>query len=296
MNKRLLSLVIASTYLIGLGNTEALSGALKKIDATNTITIGHRESSIPFSYYDSNQNVIGYSHDISMKIIENIENKLGKKLDIELTPITSQNRIPFIINGTIDFECGSTSHTTTRAKQVGFSNTIFITDIKLVTDQSSGIQDFSDLKNKAIITTAGTTSEHILNDMNKHDKMNMKIQALKDHGDAFMMLAGGRGIAFVLDDSLLYGERAKARNPQRWIVTGTSQGKEAYACMFKKNDIGIKTLINETIIELSKSGELQALYEKWFTQPISPRGVNLEFPLSKSMSELFDNPNDIPYQ
>ncbi len=296
MKKQLLSLAVVSTCLMGISFAQEITGVLKKINDSGSISVGHRESSIPFSYYDNNQNVIGYSHDVSMKIVENIEKKLGKKLNVKLSPITSQNRIPLVNNGTIDIECGSTTHNTSRAQEAGFSNTIFIANIKLVTDKDSGINDFTDLADKVVITTAGTTSERALNEMNQAKNMNMKIQSLKDHGDAFMMLAGGRGAAFVMDDSLLYGERAKSRDPQKWNVTGTSQGKEAYACMFKKDDPGIKAIADETIAEMSKSGELEALYTKWFTQPIPPRGVSLDFPASEEMIELFQNPTDKAYQ
>ncbi len=296
MKKQLLSLAVVSSCLMGMSFAEELTGVLKKINDSGSVTVGHRESSIPFSYYDNNQNVIGYSHDVSMKIVEGIEKKLGKKVNVKFSPITSQNRIPLVNNGTIDFECGSTTHNTSRAQEAGFSNTIFIINIKLVTDTKSGIKDFNDLAGKVVITTAGTTSERVLNEMNQKDNMGMKIQSLKDHGDAFMMLAGGRGAAFVMDDSLLYGERAKARDPQKWVVTGTSQGKEAYACMFKKDDAGIKEIADTAIAEMSQSGELAALYNKWFTQPIPPRGVNLDFPVSVEMTELFNNPNDKPFQ
>lgn len=296
MKKQLLGLAVVSTFLMGTSFSEELTGVLKKINDSGSVTVGHRESSIPFSYYDNNQNVIGYSHDISMKIVENIEKKLGKKLSVKFSPITSQNRIPLVNNGTIDIECGSTTHNTSRAQEAGFSNTIFIINIKLVTDKDSGIKDFPDLAGKVVITTAGTTSERVLNEMNQKDDMKMKVQSLKDHGDAFMMLSGGRGSAFVMDDSLLYGERAKARDPQKWVVTGSSQGKEAYACMFKKDDAGIKAIADTTIVELSQSGEMEKLYNKWFTQPIPPRGVNLDFPLSDVMSDLFKNPSDKPFQ
>lgn len=296
MKKQLLSLAVVSTCLMGVSFAQDLTGVLKKINDSGSISVGHRESSIPFSYYDNNQNVIGYSHDISMKIVENIEKKLGKKLNVKLSPITSQNRIPLVNNGTIDIECGSTTHNTSRAQEAGFSNTIFIANIKLVTDKDSGINDFTDLADKVVITTAGTTSERVLNEMNQAKNMNMKVQSLKDHGDAFMMLAGGRGVAFVMDDSLLYGERAKSRDPKKWNVTGSSQGKEAYACMFKKDDPSIKLIADETIAELSTSGELEALYTKWFTQPIPPRGVSLDFPAAEEMIELFQNPTDKAYQ
>lgn len=297
MKKSLLALTVCGLMSMpGLTMAEELTGTLKKIDETGTITLGHRESSIPYSYYDNQQNVIGYSHDVSLKIVEGVEKKLGKKVNVKLTPITSQNRIPLMKNGTIDLECGSTTHNTSRAEEAGFSNTIFIINIRMITDKASGIQSFDDLAKKVVITTAGTTSERILRNMEAEKKMGMRIQAAKDHGDAFMMLADKRGVAFVMDDSLLYGERAKSPQPDRWVVVGESQGKEAYACMMRKGDAQFKAVADEVIAEMSKSGEMEALYNKWFMNPIPPRNVNLDFPLSDSMRELFKNPSDVPFQ
>ena len=297
MKKSILGLALCG--LLALPNislSEELTGTLKKIDETGTITLGHRESSIPYSYYDNQQNVVGYSHEISMKIVEGIEQKLGKKIDVKLVPITSQNRIPLIRNGTIDLECGSTTHNTARAQEVDFTNTIFIINIRMVTDVNSGVESFEDLKDKVVITTAGTTSERVLRNMNAEKGTNMRIQAAKDHGDAFMMLADNRGVAFVMDDSLLYGERAKSPQPDRWVVTGESQGQEAYACMLRKGDSEFKALADQVIADLSGSGEMEIIYNKWFTEPIPPRNANLDFPLSESMRELFNNPTDKPYQ
>lgn len=297
MKKTLLGLALSSLLVFpALSNGEELTGTLKKVNDSGSITLGHRESSIPYSYYDNQQNVIGYSHDVSLKIVEGIEKKLGKKIDVKLVPITSQNRIPLMKNGTIDLECGSTTHNTTRAQEANFSNTIFIANIRMVTDVNSGIQEFEDLKDKVVITTAGTTSERILRNMNAEKGMNIRIQAAKDHGDAFMMLADNRGVAFVMDDSLLYGERAKSPQPERWVITGESQDQEAYACMMRKDDRQFKTLADEVIAELATSGELEKIYDRWFTQPIPPSNVNLEFPLSESMKALFQAPNDQPYQ
>lgn len=297
MKKTILGLALCGLIAMPSASiAEELTGTLKKVNDTGSITLGHRESSIPYSYYDNQQNVIGYSHEVSLKIVEGIEKKLGKKVDIKLMPITSQNRIPLMRNGTIDLECGSTTHNKSRAQEAGFTNTIFIINIRMITDKDSGISSFDDLKDKVVITTAGTTSERILRNMNAEKNMNMRIQAAKDHGDAFMMLSDNRGIAYVMDDSLLYGERAKSPNPSRWVVTGESQDQEAYACMMRKDDPQFKALADEVIVELSKSGEMEEIYNKWFTQPIPPRNANLEFPLSDSMRELFNNPTDTPYQ
>lgn len=297
MKKSILGIALCGLLALPhISLSEELTGTLKKIDETGTITLGHRESSIPYSYYDNQQNVVGYSHEISMKIVEGIEKKLGKKIDVKLVPITSQNRIPLMKNGTIDLECGSTTHNTARAQEVDFTNTIFIINIRMITDVNSGIESFEELKDKVVITTAGTTSERVLRNMNAEKEMNMRIQAAKDHGDAFMMLADNRGVAFVMDDSLLYGERAKSPQPDRWVVTGESQGQEAYACMLRKGDSEFKALADQVIADLSGSGEMELIYNKWFTEPIPPRNANLEFPLSESMRELFNNPTDKPYQ
>jgi len=297
MKKTILGLALCGLIAVpSMTTAEELTGTLKKVNDTGAITLGHRESSIPYSYYDNQQNVIGYSHEVSLKIVEGIEKKLGKKVDVKLMPITSQNRIPLMRNGTIDLECGSTTHNTSRAQEAGFTNTIFIINIRMITDKDSGVSSFDDLKDKVVITTAGTTSERILRNMNAEKNMNMRIQAAKDHGDAFMMLSDSRGVAYVMDDSLLYGERAKSPDPSRWVVTGEPQDQEAYACMMRKDDPQFKALADEVIAEMSKSGEMEQLYNKWFTQPIPPRNANLDFPLSDSMRELFNNPTDTPYQ
>jgi glutamate/aspartate transport system substrate-binding protein len=276
---------------------EESGGTLKKIKDSGVVSLGHRESSIPFSYYDDKQQVVGYSHEIALKIVDAIKAELNApNLQVKLTPITSQNRIPLVQNGTIDFECGSTTNNTERQQQVAFSNTIFIIGTRLLTKKDSGIKDFPDLAGKNVVTTAGTTSERALRKMNEEKNMKMNIISAKDHGESFLTLEGGRAVAFMMDDALLYGERAKAKQPDDWIVVGTPQSREAYGCMMRKDDPGFKKLVDDTIAKLETSGEAAKLYEKWFTQPVPPKGLNLNFTMSDDMKALYANPNDKAYQ
>jgi glutamate/aspartate transport system substrate-binding protein len=284
-----LALVLISTPVFA----QELTGTLKKIKDTNTIVLGHRESSIPFSYYDDQQRVVGYSHELALRIVEAVKKKLNAPdLQVKLNPVTSQTRIPLVQNGTVDLECGSTTNNRERQQQVAFSNSIFLIGTRLLTRKGSGIKDFPDLAGKTIVTTAGTTSERLIRKMNEEKKMNMNIISAKDHGDAFLVLESGRAVAFMMDDALLYGELAKARNPGEWIVTGKPQSFEAYGCMMRRDDPQFKSLVDETLAGIMKSGEINKLYAKWFQSPVPPKGLNLNFPLSSELQALFKNPND----
>ncbi|MGB7540835.1 MAG: glutamate/aspartate ABC transporter substrate-binding protein [Burkholderiales bacterium] len=272
-------------------------GTLQKIKDTGAITLAHRESSIPFSYYDDKQQVVGYSYEIQLRIVDAVKRELKlPKLQLKLIPVTPANRIQLIQNGTVDLECGSTTNNTERQKQVDFSNTIFIIGTRLMTKKNSGIKDFPNLAGKNVVTTAGTTSEQILRKMNEEKKMNMSIISAKDHGESFLTLESGRAVAFMMDDALLYGERAKAKKPADWIVVGTPQSFEAYGCMLRKDDAPFKKLVDATIAKLETGGEAQKLYNKWFRSPIPPKGLNLDFPLSEDMVKLYKNPNDKAFQ
>jgi len=201
-------------------------GTLKKIKDSGVIAIGHRESSIPFSYYDDKQQVVGYSQEVALRIVEAVKQELKlPDLQVKLVPVTSQNRIPLVQNGTVDIECGSTTNNLERQKQVAFSDTIFIVRTRLLTRKDSGIQDFPDLAGKNAVVTAGTTSERLLRKLNEEKKLGMKITSAKDHGESFLILETGRAAAFMLDDVLLSGEVAKARKPGDWVVTGTPQSR-----------------------------------------------------------------------
>jgi glutamate/aspartate transport system substrate-binding protein len=273
------------------------SATLAKIKSSGTIALGHRESSIPFSYYDDKQQVVGYSQELMLKVVDAVKAELKlPALALKLTPVTSQNRIPLIQNGTIDIECGSTTNNTERARQVAFSNTIFIIGTRLMTKKESGIKDFPDLAGKNVVTTAGTTSERLIRKMNEEKKLGMNIISAKDHGESFLTLETGRAVAFMMDDALLYGELAKAKRPADWAVVGTPQSFEAYGCMMRKDDPGFKKLVDAALAKAMTSGEAEAIYKKWFTQPIPPKGLNLNFPPSDAMLKLYKAPNDKPFE
>lgn len=210
--------LVLPLVLMGLASTslhaEELDGTLKKIKDSGVITVGHRESSVPFSYYDNQQNVVGYSQDYSNLIVDAVKKQLNMPdLKVKLIPVTSQNRIPLLQNGTYDFECGSTTNNVERQKQADFSNTLFIVGTRLLVNKDSGIKDFADLKGKNVVVTSGTTSEALLNKMNDADKLDLRIISAKDHGDSFRTVESGRAVAFMIDDALLAGERAKSKSP-----------------------------------------------------------------------------------
>jgi len=270
---------------------------LKKIKDTGTITLGHRESSIPFSYYDDKQQVIGYSQELMLKAVEGIKAELKlAKIDTKLMPVTSANRITLVQNGTVDIECGSTTNNLERQKQVGFSTTIFVIGTRLMTKKDSGIKDFADLTGKNVVTTAGTTSERLLRKMNEDKKLGMNVISAKDHGEAFLTLETGRAVAFMMDDALLYGEMAKAKKPGDWTVVGTAQSKEAYGCMLRKDDAGFKKVVDAALTKAMTSGDAEKIYAKWFLNPIPPKGLNLNMPLSDDMKALYKAPNDKAYE
>jgi len=284
--------LIALGLMAGTASAQS-SDTLKKIKETGVISLGHRESSIPFSYYDDKQNVIGYSQDMAMKIVEAVKVKLAMPdLKVKLTPVTSQNRIPLVQNGTIDLECGSTTHDAERAKQVGFTDTIFVIGTRLMTKKGSGIKDFADLKGKTVVTTAGTTSERILRKLNQDQNLGMSI--INSNSESFLTLSTGRAVAYMMDDALLAGERAKSNDPADFVIVGTPQSKESYGCMLRKDDPEFKKVADDAIAKVQTSGEADAIYKKWLMTPIPPKGLNLNFPESDDMKALFKAPNDKP--
>jgi len=266
---------------------------LQKIKARGLIVVGHRESSVPFSYLDNDQKVVGYSQEYSNAIVDAVKKQLGlPDLAVKMVPITSSTRIPLLQNGSIDFECGSTTNNAERQQQVAFSNSIFIVGGKLLVRKESGIGDFKDLAGKPVVTTAGTTNEILLNQLNDKNAMKMRIISAKDHSDAFRTLESGRAVAFYMDDPLLAGERAKAKRPDQWVIVGTPQSHEAYGCMLRKGDPAFKQLMDSTIAQAQTQGEAEKWYQRWFTQPIPPKNINMSFEMSEDMKALFKAPND----
>jgi glutamate/aspartate transport system substrate-binding protein len=291
------SATIASAGLVAPTEAQELTGTLKKVKDSGSITLGHREASIPFSYYDEKQQVVGYSHELALKVVDAIKSEVKlPDLKVKLIPITSANRISLVQNGTVDLECGSTTNNTERQRQAAFSNTIFVAATRLMTRKDSGVKDFPELAGKTVVTTAGTTSERMLRKINEEKKLGMNIISAKDHGESFLILETRRAVAFMMDDILLYGEVTKARRPDDWVVTGTPQSYEAYGCMMRKDDPQFKKLVDGALAKVMTSGEAETIYKKWFQSPIPPKKLNMNVPLSPELAKLYKNPNDKAYE
>ena len=290
----LLGAAITAALLSTSLQAAELTGTLKKIKESGTITLGHRDASIPFSYLGNDpRQPVGYSHDLQLKAVEAIKQELGMPaLKVRYNLVTSQTRIPLVQNGTVDLECGSTTNNVERQQQVDFSVGIFEVGTRLLTKKTSGVSDFADLKGKNVVTTAGTTSERLLKAMNADQQMGMNIISAKDHGESFLMLESSRAVAFMMDDALLYGEMAKAKKPADWAVVGTPQSFEIYGCMLRKGDLAFKQVVDRAISSTFSSGDIHAIYATWFQQPVPPKGLTLNFPMSAELKKLIANPTD----
>lgn len=273
------------------------SPTLGKIKQAKTISIGHRTASIPFSYYDGNQRVIGYSQDICERIVAEVKKQTSTPdLQVRMVPVTSQNRISLVQNGTVDLECGVTTNLKSRQQQVAFSTTFFVAGTRLLVKKGSAVQDFADLAGKTVVTNAGTTSERILRKLNDEKKANIAIQSAKDYGESFLILQSGRAAAFMMDDVLLSGARTLAPTPTDWVVVGTPQSFEAYGFMMRKDDPEFKRLVDGVISGLMRSGEINALYDKWFNQPVPPKNINFDFPMSAMIKKAYGQPSDEAFE
>jgi glutamate/aspartate transport system substrate-binding protein len=271
----------------------AQSDTLRRIAVTGTISLGHRESSVPFSYYDERRQVVGYSHELMLRVVEGVRKELQlPALTQRLVPVTSQNRMALVQNGTVDLECGSSSNTLARQRQVAFSTSIFVVSTRMLVRHDSGLKDFADLAGKRAVVTAGTTSERLLRSWNETHGGRIQLLSARDHGDAFQSLETGKVDALMLDDALLHGERAKAARPEDWVVTGTPMSAEVYGCMMRRGDPGFKALVDRELTHLLLSGEALKIYTRWFQRPIPPKGLNLNQPPSEALLRLYQLPTD----
>ena len=286
---RLMALAVSSALLAA----PAMADTLQTIKDTGTIVVGHRESSIPFSYLDGNQKPVGYSMDLCNKIVEEVKKELKMPaLVTKLTPVTSQTRIPLMTNGTIDLECGSTTNSLERQKQVAFGVTTFVSPVRMVVKADSGIKTLDDLNGKAVATTTGTTSDRYIKQNEKGHNIDVKNVYGKDHAESFLMVETGRASAFVMDEVLLAGFIANAKNPKDFAIVGPALSTEPYGIMLRKDDPQFKALVDKTLSGLMKSGEINKIYAKWFTSAIPPKNVNLNLPMNAQLQEAIKNPND----
>jgi glutamate/aspartate transport system substrate-binding protein len=263
------------------------SSTLDKARASGSITVGYRESSIPFSYLAGEGKPTGFGWEICGKIVEQVKKATGRAdLQIAAQAVTSQNRIPLIQNGTVDIECGSTTNNVERNKQVAFSTNYFYTGTRFLVKADAPINGVNDLKGKKVVSTTGTSNVLVLRKLIREQNLGFDLLSAKDHAEAALLVQTGRADAFGMDDILLYGLCASAQNPVDFRIIGDPIQVEPYAIVLRKDDPAFKKLIDDTLAALIRSGEFEALYKKWFQSPIPPRGINLNAPMSK---ELRDN-------
>lgn len=292
---RLLLCLLAVSLASNPVFAEELTGTLKKVKETGTITMGIRESSYPLSYLDDKQQPIGYHIDVCNKIVAAVKDQLKMpNLKLQQQPVTSQNRIPLVSNGTVDLECGSTTNNEARQKQVSFAVTTFVTNVRMAVKKASGITSLDQLDGKPVATTSGTTSVQLMRGHEKGKNINFKEVYGKDHADSFLLLETDRAVAFVMDDNLLAGLIATSKKPGDYAVVGEVLNVEPIAVMVRKDDPEFKKLADDTIKAMMKSGELATLYNKWFMSPIPPKNISMNFPMSEKLKELIKNPSDAP--
>ena len=287
---------LMTAALLTAGLTSAASAqTLQKITDSNKITVSYRESSVPFSYLIGSTKAVGFSVELTEAIIEDVRKKIKKpSLEVAYMPVTSQNRIPLLVNGTYDLECGSTTNNSARGKDVTFAVSHFYTGTRLLTKKSSGIKNYADLAKKTVSSTTGTTNAQVIRKYSADKNLDMQLILGKDHDDSLLLVETDRAVAFAMDDILLFGLMANSKNPAALEVVGDSLQVEPYGCMLRKDDPEFKTLVDGTLTRLMKSGEFSKLYDKWFMSPIPPKGVNLNLPMSEQLKANLNTPSDKP--
>ena len=286
---------LMTAVLLTAGMAAATAQTLQKVSDSNKITVSYREASVPFSYLIGSTKAVGFSVELTEAIVDDVRKKLKKpNLEVATMPVTSQNRIPLLVNGTYDLECGSTTNNSARGKDVAFATNHFYTGTRLLTKKSSGIKNYADLAKKTVASTTGTTNAQVIRKYSADNNLDLQLILGKDHDDSLLLVENDRALAFAMDDILLFGLMANSKNPAALEVVGDSLQVEPYACMLRKDDPEFKKLVDGTINRLMKSGEFARMYTKWFTSPIPPKGVNLNLSMSEqlkaNLKELSDKP------
>jgi glutamate/aspartate transport system substrate-binding protein len=282
------ALAIAASF-----GASAQDGTLGKIKSSGAITIGHRDASLPFSYYDDKQQPIGYAMDLCMKIVDAVKSELKMpNLKVNYQLVTSANRIPLMANGTIDLECGSTTNNVARQEQVWFTHTHFVTANRWVAKKSSKLKTLADLKGKTIVSTAGTTNIKQITEINAAQNLGMNIISANGHPEAFQMVETGRAVAFVMDDILLAGLAAQSRTPNDYEISAQALSVEPYGIMVRKDDKAFKAVADKALAACYTSGQINPIYEKWFQKPVPPKGINLNLPMSPALKKVMAKPTD----
>jgi len=299
MRLKFMAFAVAAASSIFMGSLNApasaqeLTGTLAKIKDSGAITLGFRDSSMPFSYLDDNQQAIGYAMDLCHRIVDAVKKELKlPALEIKLNPVTSATRIPLIANGTVDLECGSTTNNLDREKQVAFTITHFVTANRFMSKKSANLKTVEDLKGKTIVSTSGTTNIKQITEIGAQKNLGLNIIAAKDHAEAFLMVETDRAAAFVMDDILLYSLVATSKTPGDYVISADALSVEPYGIMLRRDDPAFKKVVDAEMVATYKSGAINAIYEKWFLKPIPPKGINLNVPMGASFKKVVADPTD----
>jgi glutamate/aspartate transport system substrate-binding protein len=287
-------LLALSASIAVAGTAQAQDGTLGKIKSSGTITIGHRDASLPFSYYDDKQQPIGYAMDLCHRIVDAVKTELKlPNLKVNYQLVTSANRIPLMANGTIDLECGSTTNNVARQEQVWFTMTHFVTANRWISKKSSNIRSLQDLKGKTIVSTAGTTNIKQATEINAAQNLGMNIISANGHAEAFQMVETGRAVAFVMDDILLAGLAAQSRTPGDYVISADAMSlPEPYGIMLRKDDKAFKAVVDRAMSAIYSSGQINAIWEKWFQKPVPPKGINMNLPMPEMFKKVVAKPTD----
>ncbi|AGF74669.1 glutamate-aspartate ABC transporter periplasmic component [Bartonella australis AUST/NH1] len=291
--KKSLSVLIAIAVIEMTGAARAKSDTLEKIKNTGVVTLGVRESS-GLAYALGNGKYTGFHTEMAEHIVGDIAKKIGRKIEIHYLPITSQNRIPLLQNGTYDFECGSTTNDSARRKEAAFTYTTYVEEVRIAVRRGSNIRSIEDLNGKTVATTTGTTSVQLIRKNKRAKDINFKVLNGKDHGDSFLFLESGRADAFVMDASILAGHIAKSKNPSDYVILDNVLSVEPIACMLRLNDKNLEQAINDSIVRQINDSSLEKLYNKWFMKPIPPANIVVNLPLSQSTLHAWKYPNNKP--
>jgi glutamate/aspartate transport system substrate-binding protein len=287
------ALIVIGTATLLPGSALAQDGTLKKIKETGTIALGHREFSVPFSYYDDKQQPVGYAVDLCHRIVDAVKKELKlDKLEVKLNPLTSAMRIPSIANGTVDLECGSTTNNLERQRLAAFTITHFVTANRFVSKKASNLKTVEDLKGKTVVSVSGTTNIKQITEINAQKNLGMNILNAKDHPEAFLMVETDRVAAFVMDDILLYSMVAGAKSPALYQISPDPLSVEPYGIMLRRDDAAFKKVVDGAMIAIYKTGEINAIYDKWFMKAIPPRNITLNVPMGASFKKVVANPTD----
>jgi glutamate/aspartate transport system substrate-binding protein len=293
MKKILLAAAIAAA---AGGAFAQASDTIAKVKQSGVVTMGVRDSSGALSYTLGEGKYAGFHYELCQRIIANLEKQVGKKLEVKYLPVTSQNRIPLVTNGTVDIECGSTTNNATRQKDVAFAVTTYVEEVRIAVKGASGITSLAQLNGKIVATTTGTTSVQLLRKHERANGVNFNEVFGKDHSESFLLLESGRADAFVMDGQILAGNIATSKDPAAYKIVGETISVEPIAIMLRKDDPAFKKLADDTLKDMMKSGEMAKTYDKWFVQPIPPKMTKVGLPATEATKNAWANPNDKPVE